>query len=249
MGEGSGAAHGDPTELALGQINTGGGPQHHLGSPTGEGDQGHPVTAHVGVLEQGQDGAPGRVHPLLGVHACRGIHGKDDQIANPTLAHLLAQVLRLQLQLGGVTLGPDSPLDLVGRRRPQGGVQGQIGGMLHLPSAHVAPPAIPRAGLAPAAATPPAQALARKLDPSHLEALLDLDRLGGPGPRPGLGAATAVGGSFRIALGRALSLRVPGLRGPLPGQPGLKARVRDPGLGRRLSEFRGHLTEPRRSLG
>ena len=89
--------------------------------------------------EQREDRPLCRLHSLLRIHRCGGVHHEDDQVAGLALADLLTEILALELQLIRRIGGGLPPAQLMRRRRPHGRIEGDVGDLLGLRAAHVAP--------------------------------------------------------------------------------------------------------------
>ncbi len=173
MGQRGGAAHGQPLEPLLGEVDAGRGLQDHPRAAPREHHQRHLVAADVRVAQQRQHRPLGGLHPLLGVHRRAGVDDEDDQRAGAAAAHLLAQVLALEVQCRRVhdTRGGRlvAPAQLVGRGGAHRGVEGDVGGVLGLHRAHVAAATVGAARLAALAGRLAAAAVAGQADLAHRE--------------------------------------------------------------------------------
>ena len=158
VGQRGGAADGEALEPFLGEVDARGRLQDDPRAAPGEHHQRHLVAADVGVAQQRQHRALGRLHALLGVHRGAGVDDEDDQRAGAAAAHLLAEVLALEVQhrcvddAGGGRLVATA--QLVRGRGAHRGVERDVGGVLGLHRAHVAPATVGAARLAALAAWP-----------------------------------------------------------------------------------------------
>lgn len=87
-----------------------------------EDDQADAVAALIGIGQQGEDGAFGRLHPLGDRHAPRGIHHEQDQVGSALDADFALQVLRFDA-VGEVAVRATA---LIGRGGAQGGVKSDV---------------------------------------------------------------------------------------------------------------------------
>src|SRR2546430_337525 len=139
MGEWCRASDAEPLQAALGEVHTRGRTQDDARVAPTESDERDLVATDVGMPEQGQDRALGGEHALLRVHRGGGVDHEDDQVASLALANFLAQILALQLELvDGIGRGQPAA-ELMRRSRSDGRIERDIGDLLRLRTAHVAP--------------------------------------------------------------------------------------------------------------
>ncbi len=89
-----------------------------------EDDQAHAVAALVGICQQGQDRALGRVHPFCHRHRPGGIHQEQNQIRHALDADLALQVRGFDGKSQSFAFF--NALFLEGSRGPEGGVEGDV---------------------------------------------------------------------------------------------------------------------------
>src|SRR5258708_13565836 len=103
---------------------------------------------------------------MLGIHGRGSVDDEDDQVADLPLAHLLAQVLTLELQ---PLARQATPLLLHGRGGAHGGVDGEVVDLRLRLGAHIPSSPLVRLACPALAALLAPAALARKVDPLDLE--------------------------------------------------------------------------------
>ena len=119
--QGGRAAAGESGHGAPDQLRLGGGTKQELGALAGEGDQGDPVPAEVGVPQHALSGPPGQLDALA-AHGPGRVHGEQDQPVRADVPAVGAEVARVQVDGQGGAACDREPRRSAG----QGGGPGKV---------------------------------------------------------------------------------------------------------------------------
>jgi len=122
------AAHRDVHQGSLGQLYAVGRRQDQGSAILLEHDQAHAVSALVGVHQQRENRAFGRIHAFGHCHRPGGVHQEEYQVGDLLDAHLALQVASFNGK--GQAFAFLDAAFLIGRSRAEGGVKGDIIGLV-----------------------------------------------------------------------------------------------------------------------